>query len=483
MTSAARGRASPVRAIVMVWDGLRPDMVSEQTTPRLHALAAAGVRFAASHAIFPTVTRCNAASIATGAQPAGHGIPGNEFVIPGSDGEVLTAANAAHLDRLRAARGGRLLRRPTLSELVSRAGGSAAVVGTGSPGASLLHHPDAAALGGRVYNQALWVGTSRAEMEAARGPMPAGALPNTEQNAYFTRLITEGLLDEPAPQLITYWHTDPDRTQHVRGVGHPDTMRSVRDADDGLGAILDALDRRGLAGSTNVVVTSDHGFSTMGEYLDIPDALVAAGVKASRESTDVVVASNAVYVREGGPELVARVVAALQALPGIGCLFTGANGTPVVPGTVPLPAIGHDGELEPEVLFSPEWSDEANEHGYPGTRPADGSRYAADHGALSPWEVRNTLIAAGPAFKRGLVSDVPAGNADVAPTLAHALGIAAPGPFDGRVLAEALAGGPDPARASVVRTTLDASHGRYAQRVQVAEVDGARYVALGVARR
>ena len=51
------------RAIVMVWDGLRPDYISPVTTPRLHALADHGVRFADSHSIFPTVTRCNAAAL------------------------------------------------------------------------------------------------------------------------------------------------------------------------------------------------------------------------------------------------------------------------------------------------------------------------------------------------------------------------------------------------------------------------------------
>jgi hypothetical protein len=38
-------------ALIMVWDGLRPDMVSEDLTPRLHALAGAGTWFERSHAV------------------------------------------------------------------------------------------------------------------------------------------------------------------------------------------------------------------------------------------------------------------------------------------------------------------------------------------------------------------------------------------------------------------------------------------------
>jgi hypothetical protein len=80
--------------------------------------------------------------------------------------------------------------------------------------------------------------------------------------------------------------------------------------------------------------------------------------------------------------------------------------------------------------------------------------------------VRNTLIAAGPSFKHGVVSEVPAGNIDVAPTLRHTLGLPVVA-ADGRVLVEALAGGPDPASIEVHRESTDTtSPGReFRQRV------------------
>ena len=67
---------------------------------------------------------------------------------------------------------------------------------------------------------------------------------------------------------------------------------------------------------------------------------------------------------------------------------------------------------------------------------------ASEHGSFSPWDVHNTLLAWGPDIKRGAVSDVPAGNADIAPTVLALAGIPATGePLDGRVLSEALATG------------------------------------------
>jgi len=52
--------------IVFVVDGLRPDSITAEDTPTLFRLRAEGVDFADSHAVFPTVTRVNAAALATG---------------------------------------------------------------------------------------------------------------------------------------------------------------------------------------------------------------------------------------------------------------------------------------------------------------------------------------------------------------------------------------------------------------------------------
>ena len=49
-----RGRGRIV--VLMVWDGLRPDFVTERDTPNLFRLAREGVRFDKHHSIFPTLT-------------------------------------------------------------------------------------------------------------------------------------------------------------------------------------------------------------------------------------------------------------------------------------------------------------------------------------------------------------------------------------------------------------------------------------------
>src|ERR1700675_531076 len=71
--------------IVFVIDGLRPDAITAEDTPTLFRLRTEGVNFTNGHAVFPTVTRVNAAAIATGTQPGTNGIVGNQMCVPAVD--------------------------------------------------------------------------------------------------------------------------------------------------------------------------------------------------------------------------------------------------------------------------------------------------------------------------------------------------------------------------------------------------------------
>jgi arylsulfatase A-like enzyme len=335
----------------------------------------------------------------------------------------------------------------------------------------LLLHPEAAACGDAIINPAMFVDIEPEAVISRFGPFPERTLPRTALNAYFTRVITELVLPELAPDLIYFWHTDPDGTVHARGVGHPDSRQSIRDADANLGTILAAVAAGGMAAATDVIVISDHGFSTVRGRLDVAQTLVDAGLKESKASLDVVVTGEFVYVPGGGAADVEAVVRCLMAIDGIGAIFTGARGDPV-PGTLPMSALGGVSDLSPDVMFSPAWDDGVNEHGVPGTvrGEVDGVAY---HGSFSPWEVRNTLVASGPSFKRGHVSDFPAATIDLAPTLARILGVP-PLEADGRVLSEALAGEDDDPE--VERAVVEAACDGFRQEMRTAVVGGVTYV-------
>jgi len=74
------------RVIIFVWDGLRADDLTPDIAPNYFALARSGVVFADPHAVYPTFTMMNSASIATGAYPGAHGFYGNVVYAPSAKG-------------------------------------------------------------------------------------------------------------------------------------------------------------------------------------------------------------------------------------------------------------------------------------------------------------------------------------------------------------------------------------------------------------
>src|SRR5262249_17873321 len=122
-------------------------------------------------------------------------------------------------------------------------------------------------------------------------------------------------------------------------------------------------------------------------------------------------------------------------------------------------------ERAPDLLITFPWTSAASAFGVPGRDLAcvsGGARlYASDHGSMSPWNVRNTFRAWGPDFKRGAAVGTPVGNVDVAPTVLALLGVDDRDGMDGRVLAEALADGPDPEQLPVETRTHVVTSGAF----------------------
>ena len=81
------------RVIIFVWDGLRADDLTPEIAPNYFALARAGVVFADHHAVYPTFTMMNSASIATGAYPGVHGFYGNVVYAPSAKGRNAKGAD------------------------------------------------------------------------------------------------------------------------------------------------------------------------------------------------------------------------------------------------------------------------------------------------------------------------------------------------------------------------------------------------------
>ena len=152
-----------------------------------------------------------------------------------------------------------------------------------------------------------------------------------------------------------------------------------------------------------------------------------------------------------------------------------------VPGAFSLDVVhAANAERGADLLVTFPWTSQPNAFGVPGMDLADvsgGARlYASDHGSMSPWNVRNTLLAWGVDFKKGVTVPTPASTADVAPTILDLLGIAGHDGPGGRVLHEAVRGGPDGEQIAVDTHVHTVQAGGYRAALQISAVDGRRYV-------
>jgi arylsulfatase A-like enzyme len=297
------------------------------------------------------------------------------------------------------------------------------------------------------------------------------------------------VLPELAPDVVINWLTEPDHSQHHLGVGSPSSLEALSNDDREIARVLTTLDDLGLTPSTDVLVVSDHGFTTNTSGVDVAGALIEAGLKAATDSSDVVLASSgqaiAVHVEGHDRDRIAKIARFIQSREWGGVVFsegrTAGDARGAVEGTFSLELIHVANAVRgPDLLFTFPWTSNANAFGVPGTDLASisgGAKlYASDHGSMSPWNVRNTFLAWGAGFKKRTTVRTPVGNVDVAPTILALLGISENAHLDGRVLAEALADGPDAEQIAVVTRVQTVEAGGYAAAIQVSEADGRRYV-------
>ena len=438
--SAPRVAAQTGRAqLLLVVDGLRPDYVTAEVMPRLHAIGQRGMVFTAHHSVFPTVTRVNASSLATGAYPERHGLLGNivysEKTFPDKG---INTSDYAQLEAMEKAEG-QLLTAPTLNETLAAAGKTMLVISAGSSGASkLLSYPLKA---GAVVNPEL-IRPERLQpiVLKAAGPGPAEAVPNTARNKWAVDVYLSLGLGELKSDLTAIWFGDPDETAHAKGVGTTDTKHALGLVDGEIGRLEDALRQRGLLDRTNIVVVSDHGFSTHTGELRLA-ALVAPFSRPMPDGTpDIVVTEGAINFRGARDQArVQAVVTALQQRPEVGAIFTRPDGPGsmhgIVPGTLSLNVARGNHPRAADILVSGNWTRNTNAAGFPGTTTQGG---VAGHGTSSPFDIHNTLLAAGPDIRERSTSALPTSNVDIAQTLLRLLGMPVPATMTGRVIEEAL---------------------------------------------
>ena len=478
--------------VVVVWDGMRPDFVSEETTPTLWKLAHEGVSFRNHHPVYPSATMVNGTAMVTGVYPGKSGVIANYVYRPDIEAHVAIAVESPAVvkkgDQLS---NGKYISVPTIAELVQRAGGRTAVASAKTVGLLLDRR---VGIGPAKNCTTLFAGSALpdgvlARIAAALGPFPSARL---QRDRWTTKAVTDFVWKDGVPAFTVLWLGEPDLTQHETAPGAPSALAAIKASDENLAAVLSGLDQQGVRKTTDIFVVSDHGFSTIRRSIDLRKTLTDAGFVAKTEFDGQPKRGDIMLVGNGGSVLfyvvgheamvTRRLVEFLQQSDFAGVIFTKQG----LSGTFHLNDAKIDNPHAPDVVLAFRWNDSKNQFGTPGMIDADWQRAAGEgtHATLSRFDMHNTLVAAGPDFRRGQTDDLPTGNVDLAPTILHILGFNASKEMDGRILSEALVSTDrvPPGRKTETKTMesgKDFPAGTWRQSLQISRVGSTIYLDEG----
>ncbi len=501
-TLAAAQNASRPRVIVLVIDGLRPDMIRPDKMPNLARMKQEGAWCANSHSVFPTVTRVNSASISTGSWPSVHGIVSNSMWVDAVSPRPFDTSNYQNLVKLAEVSSGRTLPVPTLAETLEGVGIRFVGMGSGSTGGTFLLNPMAIKGNGVLISSGLEDGKRVAfpdkvnqEIQRAFGTVkPESGIASVE---WAEKVLRGYVLKELRAGVVIDWITEPDGSQHRNGVGSPEALAALKADDEQIGLLLAMLRETPEGRATDLIVTADHGFAAEPDPVDLNGALQSAGVES-----DVIVASNGssalIYAKNHDAAVIQKTVEQLQKTDGVDVIFTAAEKPASgavrcneskdkgwVAGTFALELI-HECRAErgADLIVTFQWTSEKNAFGFPGIqRIANNDKRTgvpgrSGHGGLNPWMVHTPLLFLGPDFKKQTEIQAPTANYDIAPTILALEGVKAPSSMTGRAITEVFSKSGTQAPEGRART-IRANAGPYCAEVQVTDIGTRYYVDQG----
>lgn len=427
------------RFLIVGFDGLRPDCVTNVDMPALRAFLDSHREWTNYLSTFPTETYVNHPSIFSGGRPNEHGIIANAFFRRGKKGEdaVFVGSRVKSVESL-GVEG--LFTLPSLGERLARAGHTLRVYCANSAGSTRLQHHDAGKFPGHlnlcVHDFSTIVPEEEGRAIAERFEAVPLKFPDFDGNALLTKLFFEYELPRGLGDVTVLWYGEPDHSSHEFGLWDERTCAARKSADDEFAKVLDWWEREGRAAGVQLVVMSDHGHGVVVRHADLLEPLRKAGFTVLRgedvlhgadpESADVVAVGTyavGLWFKDASQANLVRARDALMASPDTGLVFSQpvSKGSTDVEGLVP-------GTLSEALVFSdhvrgPDLRVVGRGDPEKGTlvMMEELPLHAGNHGGLLPQEVKCLLGAAGTMFPGAARHDEPAGHDDLAVTIMMSL--------------------------------------------------------------
>lgn len=418
------------RVVFICCDGLARDWITSERMPTLHAFIAASTACVAHHAVFPSVTRVSAASVATGCLPARHGLHGNTMGLL-EDGKVVVRDVGkpdfrAHLRRAT----GATLHAPTLAERVANRGGFVGFSNV-SPGAAYFLDPDHF---GHVYHRA---GSFAPGGTAISGTDALVVSHDLAGDRAMTQRFCAEVLRQRAPAIALMWLANPDLTLHGVPLGSEPHMNALRETDQRVGEVIATVQALRAEGEDILLmIGSDHGQESIGAYVDVEAWLRQQGLGDALEAGQIAVASQGtaalLYATTEASERVCAVLDRLADEPWVDAIVAAGElakvGLPEGQGIVAAVNTALSPQVNPHGVRGMRWA--VTEPGKPGTAGV------GQHGGWGPDETRPFLAVNHASYPPGALS-VPTSLIDIAPTALAFLDIPSDG-VDGLSVARLL---------------------------------------------
>jgi arylsulfatase A-like enzyme len=490
--------ANTRHVVLVVWDGMRPDFITEKYAPTLEKLAHEGVRFRNHHAVYPTATDVNGAALATGFYPNRNGLAANlEFRPAINSRQPIDMGDPDSIKHGDEISGGKYLAVPTFVESLRAAGKKVALVGAKSVAMLFDRHNDWTVV--RIKGKPLTIfaatqldSSAREEMTKLLGPILDDPRATAAQrNDFATRALTEFFWRGGVSDFSLLWLSEPDLSEHNYAPGSPEALAAIKAVDGDLAMVLGALEKKRVRDSTDIFVVSDHGFSTIRRSIDVVALLNESGFHAAKEFSeapkpgDILVCGNGgtilFYVRDHDRAVTQRLVDWLQHREFAGVIFTRDK----LDGTFPLDMARIDTLNAADIVMSFDWSGQNGQFGVQGMIDADWNRKAGEgtHATLSAFDVHNTMITAGPDFQVGFEDRLPTANVDIAREIIQILDLPIPQGIAGRGLMEARRNlsekSSSEVRSQILEASRDFSDGRWKQTFHVSHYLTAEYIDEG----